>query len=245
MSVRTVNAGIWKPTDLYSIQPWTESPPFYSQLDLSLTISGNRSYTVGGVTKAESMSYFKTVSLERQALQLSTSPANSQLAGEGPAYDGFDEGFFITAAPSSPYFQAATGINSALKIGQQSLLLFVPTFAPEVCGTWSETGNPDPADDGSGDITIEEFPNLFWWHESVSFPQSLRSPFDRWGASMSVPSYFRVPVSEDVGYDVSGWTNADWRSKIGTNFSITFNEPEWYAPDGTTDVTATFEWELS
>lgn len=244
MSVRTVNAGIWKPTELYSIEPWTEGPPFYNQLDLSLTISGSRSYTFDGVTQSETLSYTKTVTLYRQALQLFDSPANSQFAGEGPAYDGFDQGFFILDPPAAGYFQAATGIVSALKIGQQILLLFVPTFDPEVCGTWSETGNPDPADDDSGDITIDSFPNLFWWHESVSFPESARSPFERWGASMSVPSHFEAPVSEDVGYDVTGWTNADWRSKLGT-YSITYNEPEWAFPDGTTSVSATFEWTLS
>ena len=246
MSIRTVNAGILNPTKLLDVFLYFEGPPFYSQLRLKLTISGSRSHTDGsGITRAETLSFTKEVTLDRVPMELAGISPTAPAPGSGPANDGFDAGEFTLSSPASGYFSVGALSEVPTKVGWQIIDFFYDaSFTSETCGTWSETGHADPADDDSGDLQISFLPSGFaFWNATLGYPEYLRAPADRWGTKIILPSHF-ASTEETVGQDISAWSNAQWRSKLGVN-SITYNETEWYDTGATTDVTATFEWELS
>lgn len=251
MSVRTVSVGMLNPTKILESTSYLEAPPFYTELRLKLTISGSRSYTDGrGVTQAENLSYSKEITLDRVPMELSGATPSSQSAAGGLTTFGFDYADFTLSEPAAGYFSLATerwDVNFvAQQIGRQTLQPFYdPNFTAEVCGTWSETGNADPTDNDSGDIEISAFPvPIFWLSTAVGYPDDYRTPADRWGTTIIVPTRFGSPSGTMDQVDLSGWTNAQWRSKLGIN-SVDYTETTWGIAGSTTDVTATFEWELS
>lgn len=251
MSVRAVNVGILNPLRLLEASEYLEGPPFYSQLRLKLSISGSRSHTdSGGVTRSESLSYIKEITLDRAAMEFDATPASPAPANEGLTTFKFDYGVFTLAPPSSGGFSIATERWDmdfvGQQIGRQTLLPFYDqNFTPEICGTWSETGNSDPDLDDSGNIEIDSLPiPTFFLSTASGAPEDYRKPADRWAASIIVPTHFGPTTGSTTAIDISGWTNAQWRSKLGVN-SVTYTESYWYDSEATTDVTATFEWELS
>lgn len=251
MSVRTVNVGVVNPLRLLDASSVIEGPPFYASLRLNLSISGSRSHTDGsGITRAESLSFSKEVTLSRVPLILTASAPTPPAASDGLTSFTFDYGVFSSSPPGAGDFSVGTenwdASGNSQQIGRQKLLLiYDQTFAAEVCGTWSVTGNPDPADDTSGNIEISAFPIPGFILSTISgSPEDYRTPMDKWRAVVEAPSVIGAGSGTTTDVDVSGWTNAQWRSKLGTYF-VDYTETDWYTSGATTDVTATFEWELS
>jgi hypothetical protein len=192
------------------------------------------------------MSFMKEVTLDRVPMELSGTSIIPAPAGNGPANDGFDVGDYTLTSPASGYFSVGTLSEVPTKIGWQIIDFFYDaSFTAEICGTWSETGHADPANDDSGDIMISSFPTgLAFWNASLGYPEYLRAPADRWGTEISAPSHFDSGGGAVVGQNIGGWDNAQWRAKMGTN-SITYDETDWFDTGSTTNVSVTFEWELS
>ena len=253
MSVRTVNVGLLNPLKLLDLGELTEGPPFYSELRIKLEISGSRSIVDLGLTYSESFNFSKEVTFSRAPLELDTDGIDFPNAEDGLVNFDFDSVFFVTPVePASGDFCVATvpwsksSPASPQQTGRQALSLFyATTFTPEVCGTWSITGNPDPADDTSGDIEISAFPiPSFALSTGITGPLDYRKPYDEWEAYIEIPSVLAASTGDTVALDISGWTNAEWRSKLGVH-SVTYNDSGWYGVGSTSNAEATFEWELS